>query len=475
MLNLKKIKGLLFSLIALSTSLSLLSCSGNHEGTLTGGEPTSSPSVSTIVPTTVPTTAPTTAPSTAPTTVPTTVPTTPVVDQNKIYDEITKTCKLTRDYEGKDFFTDGIELATLSKATDGDTAQFQLNSGKSVVIRFFCIDTPESTGAVEKWGKSASKFTANILDNATQIVLEGSTTPPSVDSYGSRYLGYIWYKTAEYDDWMNLNLQIVENGYSESKSLPTASYPYDSYFTEAQAFAKNAPLHIWNKNIEDPYYSTDAVVATIKEINDNINEYYNYEEQTGAKVRIENVYLKSITVSNSGTHTFVASQYVNGVENTINIYTGYSSASASKNMKVGSSYTITGTVQDYYGNIQISGVTFVSGASGGDYVTLIEKEAYKIFDSSLEFNSYYGKTTYSCLCTDATVTEAVIEGSNIKLTVSAQRVLVTGIQEAEEFVFVINNTKYLTDVSNYVGKTVKAKGLFNSETKTVNVIEYEIK
>ena len=472
----KKIKGLLLSLIALGTSISLLSCGSNHIDTTTGGEPSSSPSVSTIVPTTAPTTIPTTAPTTVPTTNPTTIPTTaPVVDQNKIYDEITKTCKLTRDYEGKDFFTDGIELATLSKATDGETAQFKLSSGKSVVIRFFCIDTPESTGAVEKWGKSASKFTANALEKATAIILEGSTTPPSVDSYGSRYLGYIWYKTAEYDDWMNLNLQIVENGYSESKSLPTQEYPYDSYFTAAQAFAKNAPLHIWNKNIEDPYYSTEAVVVTIKEINDNINEYYNYEEQTGAKVRIENVYLKSITVSNSGTHTFVASQYVNGVENTINIYTGYSSASASKNMKVGSSYTITGTVQDYYGNIQISGVTYVSGASGGDYVTIIKKEAYKIFDSSIEFSSYYGKTTYSSLCTDATVTEAVIEGSNIKLTVSAQRVLVTGTQEAEQFIFVINNTKYLTDVSNYVGKTVKARGLFDSETNTVEVIEYEIK
>ena len=129
-------------------------------------------------------------------------------EKKDIYDDITKECKLTKSYTGKDFISQGIGEATLIKTTDGDTATFRLSSGKVVIIRFHGIDTPESTGSVEKWGKSASTFCANILKNAESFVLEATATPAEVDSYGVRYLGYVWYRNDANDDWKNLIFQI---------------------------------------------------------------------------------------------------------------------------------------------------------------------------------------------------------------------------------------------------------------------------
>ena len=74
------------------------------------------------------------------------------------YDDITKQLSLSKDYNNKDFIKDGVGTATLTSVADGDTATFNLSSGKSVTIRFYCVDTPESTGKVQKWGKTASLF-----------------------------------------------------------------------------------------------------------------------------------------------------------------------------------------------------------------------------------------------------------------------------------------------------------------------------
>ena len=129
------------------------------------------------------------------------------------YTAITSKLALNKGYEGKDFFTQGASTATLEKCSDGDTVAFILPGDKFVNIRFYGVDTPESTGSVEKWGKAASIFTEKILTNAYAIVLEASATPAEVDSYGSRYLGFVWYKATEGSKWLNLNLQLIEVNY----------------------------------------------------------------------------------------------------------------------------------------------------------------------------------------------------------------------------------------------------------------------
>ena len=102
-----------------------------------------------------------------------------VADNTEYYDAITKTLSLNKEYEGKSFLSDGIGNATVDAFTDGDTVRFKLASNEIVIVRFYQVDTPESTSSVEKWGKAASLFTKERLSSATEVVLE-ATGPKAV-------------------------------------------------------------------------------------------------------------------------------------------------------------------------------------------------------------------------------------------------------------------------------------------------------
>lgn len=384
-------------------------------------------------------------------------------EKKDVYDDITKECKLTKSYTGKDFISQGIGEATLIKTTDGDTATFRLSSGKVVIIRFHGIDTPESTGSVEKWGKSASTFCANILKNAESFVLEATATPAEVDSYGVRYLGYVWYRNDANDDWKNLNLLMVENGFSESKTFQDAKYPYHSYFTKANAFAKKNELHIWSDE-EDPYYSTEAVELTIRELRENKDIYYNEEEKSGAKVRIEAI-IVSVDVSETGTYLYQAMQYDADGFYYMNIYAGYISSGIPSYIRLGSSYRITGTIQERDGALQISGLTYVPLTTGGDYLSVINANCYLTFDSSVEYTNDYGKSLYG----DATIKTAKLEGTTLILEATAA---LKGNQPAMElttFTFKVPVAEGF-DASNLVGAKFTAVGLVNNN-KVVEVLK----
>ena len=95
-----------------------------------------------------------------------------LADPNVTHSEITSSVTLDKNHlnadgSSKDFLKDGIGLATLVRSTDGDTANFKLQTtkGEIITIRFYCIDTPESTGLMEKWGKPASNFTKEKLSD----------------------------------------------------------------------------------------------------------------------------------------------------------------------------------------------------------------------------------------------------------------------------------------------------------------------
>ena len=127
--------------------------------------------------------------------------------------------KLDAEYEGKSFIDDGIGEVKLVRAVDGDTARFIDPYSKTMTsdfsVRFLGIDTPESTIQNEPWGKVASKFTAEKLNNATTIVLEAEGA--RTESYG-RYLAFVWV------DGVLLNLEIVQEAYSHSALSSKSKY-----------------------------------------------------------------------------------------------------------------------------------------------------------------------------------------------------------------------------------------------------------
>ena len=67
---------------------------------------------------------------------------------------------LQLDYQGKDFFKDGVTQVARVFPIDGDTAHFDpigyTADTERIKARFYGIDTPESTGDVQPWGVPAS-------------------------------------------------------------------------------------------------------------------------------------------------------------------------------------------------------------------------------------------------------------------------------------------------------------------------------
>lgn len=384
------------------------------------------------------------------------------IDPYGEYDAITKSLAYNVQVtETSSFLTDGAGYATVVNLTDGDTTTFKITGDQTVTVRYYCVDTPESTGGVEKWGKAASLFVKDRLSKATSIVLEATATPAKHDSYGVRYLGYVWYKINEGDNYKLLNLELVENGFTQNKAINTPDFKYYSDFKKAEDFAKANGLRV-HGNSEDPLYSTAATKITIKDFWDNVDEYYNKEADSGAKVRIQ-AYITDLTVSSSGTYTFTATQKIDGKYYNISVYTGYSSSQASTYMTLGDLFSITGTIQLYNQQYQISGVTYVAMQSGGDYLTTLQSNYYCTFNSSIEYAGKWGTSLFS----DVTVQSATVENGELTITGSTSQRGANGNKDAEIYTFKLPVSSEF-DVTKLDGKVISVAGI--QEVKKSKVI-----
>lgn len=346
---------------------------------------------------------------------------TEVADNTKFYDAITKTLKLKKSFTAQSsFLDDGIAIAEVDAFTDGDTTRFRTAADGVFSVRYYEIDTPESTGQVQKWGKAASNFTEKQLESAELIVLESSTGGKAeLDSYKSRWLGYVWYKPKGASDFKCLNLELVENGFSLNQGNSAGSYPYNKYFDKAEDFARSIKLRIFS-DLDDPLYSDDPIETSIKELTEELakpdNVFYNPDTKAGAKVKIV-AYLAELKINN--TYTYVAEQYdpETGKVYRFNVYTMYSTTPASK-MKLGHLYEIIGDLQMYGGEYQLSGITYsLSGTPAKNATTIKQREYFLTFDSTKAWfaGGQYSATLYS----DITVTAVKYENGTLVITGTA--------------------------------------------------------
>lgn len=162
--------------------------------------------------------------------------------------------KLNLDFKNRDFFKDGVEQVSLYNTIDGDTAHFKNAAGQVIKSRFFGIDTPESTGKIQPYGKKASKYTSGMLELAQEkgtIVVSSAQSEygtPNPDSTGSRYVSLIWINTekknASLDELYLLNLMVVQEGLSWVKNVGDMPQYTDTFYAaEAQAKAFKLMLH----------------------------------------------------------------------------------------------------------------------------------------------------------------------------------------------------------------------------------------
>lgn len=166
---------------------------------------------------------------------------------------------------------------TVHQFIDGDTTHF--NVPKSIAAngvlkaRYIAINTPESTGAIEEWGKAASTFTRSQLEKATSIILESDTSSWNLDSTGDRHLVWVWYKTAEMSEYRNLNLEILQNGLAIASNSSQNSY--GTYCMNAINQAKAYKLYVYSDKIDPDFYYGDAIQVTLRELATNPAKYLN--------------------------------------------------------------------------------------------------------------------------------------------------------------------------------------------------------
>lgn len=187
--------------------------------------------------------------------------------------------RLSLDYKGRDFYQDGIGEVTLRMTIDGDTAHFNpvvtTTSDEAIKARFYGIDTPESTGQVQQWGKEASDFTKSKLKEAAEngtIVVSSPLSgygKPTPDSTGERYVSLVWINTevknASYEDLILLNLWIVQEGLSWVKNVGDIPEYTDAFYAAEQQ-ARDYKLNMFSGEIPPSWPDSEYQVVSLLDL-----------------------------------------------------------------------------------------------------------------------------------------------------------------------------------------------------------------
>ena len=245
------------------------------------------------------------------------------------------------------------QVATVKTYVDGDTTHFHVPEdvieGGVLKARYLAINTPESTGKIEEYGKKASEFTRAKLSSAVSIIVESDDDKWNRDSTDSRYLVWVWYKESEDGEYRNLNLEILQNGLAVASS--TGNNRYGSVCLSALAQARAEKLNVYSGEKDPDFYYGDAVELTLRELRLNVSDY------TNTKVAFEGVITR-----NDGRSVYIEDyDSDSGLYFGMTVYYGFGLSGAGLSIiSVGNRARIVGTVQYYEAgdSYQVSGRTY---------------------------------------------------------------------------------------------------------------------
>ena len=243
---------------------------------------------------------------------------------------------------------------TVKSFIDGDTTHFfvpeDVMEGGVFKARYLAVNTPESTGKIEEYGKAASSFTREKLENAVSILIESEDAYWNADSTGDRYLVWVWYKLDANGPWRNLNVELLQEGLAYASS--SANNRYGDTCMAAIQQAKAAKVNVYSGQPDPDYYYGEAVELTLKELRCNIESY------NGMKVAFTGV-----ITANSGSQGVYVEEYdpETGLSFGIYVYYGHGlNGMGLDAITVGNETRIVGTVGYYEagGTWQISDLSY---------------------------------------------------------------------------------------------------------------------
>ena len=242
---------------------------------------------------------------------------------------------------------------TVKAYIDGDTTHFyvptSVSSSGVLKARYLAVNTPESTGKIEPWGKKASNFTKTTLKAAESIIVESDDNKWNVDSTGDRFLVWVWYKPVGGDEYRNLNLELLQEGLAIASN--SSQNRYGQFCMDAIAQARANKIHVFSDAQDPDYFYGTAVELSLSELRANIEDY------DGAKVAFTGVVVEKY---NNGVYV-EAYDDETGMYNGMYVYYGFNLAGAGiKILSVGNEVRIVGTVSYYEtgDSWQVSGLSY---------------------------------------------------------------------------------------------------------------------
>ncbi len=367
--------------------------------------------------------------------------------------------------------------ATVKNYIDGDTVHFNVPEtflpGGVLKARFLAVNTPESTGKIEEYGKKASKFTKETLQKATSIVLESDDGNLNSDSTGSRYLVWVWYKTADSEEYRNLNLELLQNGLAIASS--SNNNRYGSICMSALNTARACKLNIFSGEKDPDFFYGEATEMTLRELRLNIADY------AGQKVAFEGVvaadYNNAVYIEEKDLET--------DLYNGIMVYYGFNLSGSGLNiLSVGNRVRIVGTVS-YYENedtYQVSGLSYREMKPddpgnikklGDGYsaafqkldaatfskgtIDIVDKEDNKTTVKVAEFMEYSTVSMDDLTVTDVYTTTDISSSSQGAMTLSC--VDKDGNKVSVRTVVFYGEDGKIITADAYMGKTISVKGI----------------
>lgn len=361
---------------------------------------------------------------------------------------------------------------TIKTFVDGDTTHFYVPTSvkESGVLkaRYLAINTPESTGKIEEWGKKASNFTKEKLSAATSIIVESDTAEWNFDSTGDRNLVWVWYKTSDEEEYRNLNIEILQNGLAIANS--TANNRYGTVCTAALNQAKEQKLNIYSGEQDPDFFYGEAYEVTLKELRTNLEEY------SGNKVAFSGVITKNANNSVYVESYDEATDRYYGMA----VYYGFGLPGEGLDaLSVGNETRIVGTLQYYEagGTWQVAGLSYrqmkpddpnnVQKLSDGHEpaYTLVDADTFvngmvELEDGSSEEYAKLAMSTSISMegltVTDVYTTEKEDSSSNGAMTLLCES---DGILVKVRTVVLTDENNVVITAEAYEGKVVDVKGV----------------
>ncbi|MBQ7948888.1 MAG: thermonuclease family protein [Clostridia bacterium] len=275
-----------------------------------------------------------------------------------------------------------VEVKTF---VDGDTTHFYAEDFPNGVLkaRYAAVNTPESTGKIEEWGKKASKFTRSKLENAVSIIVESEDEVFEPDSTGERYLSWVWYKEEGSDVYRNLNIELLQEGLGRGSGSVDCRYSELCGLAIAQANELN--LHVYSEELDPDFFYGEAYEIDLKGLRLNI------ENLNGKRVAFEGIvsyYVnQGVYVENFDEET----QMYFGIY----VYYGFNFEGASI-LQIGNKVRIVGEVSYYEtgDSYQICALKYNKYKPSADDIQLIEKghAATNLETTAADFNKKVSAT-----------------------------------------------------------------------------------